>query len=236
MFAVGPTFFSARLGDHEPGDGLTLFQTTFAGASAADVSANAIGSGSGSGLTLADGSMYGTMDGTTRTKLWDSAVIGMPARSDTRTWEFFFNAEEINISPGNQIKFAQFTCSIPSIDFWLQSAAYVPNGARNIFIDMSASGNGTITVPCDVYDGTKHHIVFTNKAVSGNNDIYVDGVRVVNDLYLGAYTAANGQFQLGGASNGDTLVTYYGARARNAVMYSGASFTRLSGPEAWGPP
>ena len=82
----------------------------------------------------------------------------------------------------------------------------------------------------------QHHIVFTNKAVSGNNDIYVDGVRVVNDLYLGAYTAANGQFQLGGASNGDTLVTYYGARARNAVMYSGASFTRLSGPEAWGPP
>ena len=213
MAVIGPTFFSARLGDHEPGDGLTLFQTTFAGASAADVSANAIGSGSGSGLTLADGSMYGTMDGTTRTKLWDSAVIGMPARSDTRTWEFFFNAEEINISPGNQIKFAQFTCSIPGIDFWLQSAAYVPNGAR-----------------------TKHHIVFTNKAVSGNNDIYVDGVRVVNDLYLGAYTAANGQFQLGGASNGDTLVTYYGARARNAVMYSGASFTRLSGPEAWGPP
>ncbi len=36
--------------------------------------------------------------------------------------------------------------------------------------------------------------------------------------------------------DGDTLVTYYGARARNAVMYSGASFTRLSGPEAWGPP
>jgi len=236
MFAVGPTFFSSPVGDHPPGDGLTLFQTTFDGASAADVSANLIGSGSGSGLTLADGSMYGTMDGTPRYRLWDSTVIGMPARSSTRTWEFFFNAEEINISPGNQIKFAQFTCSIPSIDFWLQSAAYVPNGARNIFIDMSASGNGTITVPCDVYDGTKHHIVFTNKAVSGNNDIYVDGVRVVNDLHLGAYTAANGQFQLGGSSNGDTLVTYYGARARDAVMYSGASFPRPTGPEVWGPP
>lgn len=42
MFTVGPTFFSRPVGDHPEGDGLTRLQTTFAGASADDISGFAV--------------------------------------------------------------------------------------------------------------------------------------------------------------------------------------------------
>ena len=234
MFTVGPTFFSA-LGDHAPSDGLTRLQTLYAGASAADVSSFAIGAGTTSGLTTVAGSESGIMDGTLRYRLWD-ADMGLTNRSDPYTFEFFFNADIIDVSPGNAIKIAQFTLKTGGVSFYLTSNAYAPNGARNIDIDMTAHGLGDVYVPCEAYDGTKHHIVMTNKTGAGLSDIYVDGARQVSDADFGAGIGVTSQLQLGSNSNGDTRVTYYGVRVRRAVMYTGASFARLSGPEAWGPP
>mgnify|MGYP003500815524 FL=1 len=235
MFAVGPTFFSSPVGDHPAGDGLTRLQTTFAGASSADISQYLIGTGTLSNMTLSDGSLMGLFDSNVTTKSLVYTDVGISQVSDTAplTYELFWKATldtPSPQSPGDAIKFAQFTTHLNGIDFYIRG---VPNDTDILIVQ---SGFTTVTVTAGHAYGTQNHLALVNRS-TGVMDIYLNGVRVVTGRNDNTTLAGLGTMQLGGVGRGDTRVTYYGARVRRAEMYpDSATVTPPLNPAAWGPP
>jgi hypothetical protein len=229
MIITGPFFSSPPTGDHTPADGLTRLQTAFAGASSEDISAYANGPGTNDEMTINDGYATTLFDSNLNYKslLWDDADIILPLSTSPLTAEFFFMAEEVNHTPGDGIKFAQFSFNSTGFDFCIPSYAYGVNYVRIV-----QSGFSDVEHPVTMYGGM-HHIALVNR--STGTDIYVDGTRVIASRapYISGTT---GTLQLGGVGRGDTRLYYYGCRVRYAEMYSGASPGMPSGPAAWGPP
>lgn len=235
MAVIGPTFFSSPVGDHPAGDGLTRLQTVFAGASSADISQYLIGSGTNDEMTVSDGSANAVFDSNLNPKSLVYSDVGISQISDDAplTYEMFWVATldtPSPQSPGDAIKFAQFTTHLNGIDFYIRG---VPNDTDILIIQ---SGFTTVTVTAGHAYGTQNHLALVNRS-TGVMDIYLNGVRVVTGRNDNTTLAGLGTMQLGGVGRGDTRVTYYGARVRRAEMYpDSATVTPPLNPAAWGPP
>ena len=232
MPSVGPTFFSSPT---TTGDGLTRLQTLFAGASSADTSDYSIGSGTLSNMTLSDGYCEGLFDSNITAKTLVYTDVGISQVSDAAplTYEIFWKATldtPSPQSPGDVIKFAQFTTHLNGIDFCIRG---VPNDTDILIIQ---SGYVTVTVTAGHAYGTQNHLALVNRS-TGVMDIYLNGVRVVTGRDDATTLAGLGTMQLGGIGRGDTRIRYYGARVRREEVYpDDASFTPPAGPESWPAP
>lgn len=235
MAVIGPTFFSSPVGDHPAGDGLTRLQTVFAGASSADISQYLIGSGTNDEMTVSDGSANAVFDSNLNPKSLVYSDVGISQISDDAplTYEIFWVATldtPSPQSPGDAIKFAQFTTHLNGIDFYIRG---YPNDTDILIVQ---SGFTTVTVTAGHSYGTQNHLALVNRS-TGVMDIYLNGVRVVTGRNDNTTLAGLGTMQLGGIGRGDTRVRYYGARVRRAEMYSdSATVTPPLNPAAWGPP
>ncbi len=235
MFVVGPTLFSGN-GDHPAGDGLTRFQCAFAGASSADVSAYATGSGSVNGGTLGAGTYTINLDGVStlnRYILWNHASNFDLSTGGTLTAEFFVTlSQDSGVNPAAATKFAQlsFGGTNNAIDFYV-------NGLSGGFNKLSLLRNASVNVHLGSGNawGT-HHFAITFSP-DGYMRVYVDGVRTYEDLYTS--DGSDGAVQLGGVSTGFTsryIAEFTGARVRRAIMYSGTPVAVPGSAAAWGSP
>ena len=233
MAVIGPTFFAPYLGDHEPGDGLTRLQTTFASASAADVSQYAIGSGTSAFGTLYDGyNRFVATDSTSQFRYWDSTDF-IP----TTAWTseiFFKDSWTNNTASIKDIKIAQFGAGDRNFDVVIQMQAdQTTSLIYTTGTAMTYTGSPNFDVNGSSY---MHHLALVGRSDS-KFDFYIDGVRVLQDMTYSGSTFHLLQIFGRGASNSTFTATYYGVRIRRAVMYADvSSFTKPSGPEVWGPP
>lgn len=235
MFTVGPTFFSDP-GDHPPGDGLTRLQCLFAGASSADVSSYAIGSGTQNGGTLYAGyfeCLFDSVGTHERQIIWEHADLYLSSSSEPLTAEYFVTVEETVANPQSQNEIGRFKFGSAQINNAV--AGYV-GGLNNFAIadygDWSYDHG-------EVWDTLTHvAVVFRT---TGFYDVYIGGVRV---HAAQAYSGGAGQGSVGSVIVGGTgqnyvsriTCRYYGVRVRRAEMYAGASFAPPASPAAWGPP
>lgn len=237
---IGPTFFSSPSGDHPAGDGLTRLQTAFAGASSADISSYAIGSGTNTLGTVNDGYYAITLSGgLTKTLVWTDAGLAK-GQDDPYTFEVFFEADDPYWNPvalSSILSAAMFL----SAGFNLIINGYggaVP-GANELYYEDYINGTHTWAAAVDFFDSTpaRHHFAFSVSA-AGVYNVYLDGVRIVGPITGTNFVHTSGSVQLGGVNSaGDQLdLRYYGVRVRRAEMYTGASFTPPASPAAWGPP
>ena len=236
MAVIGPTFFSSPIGDHPPGDGLTRLQTTFEGASAADISSYAIGSGTNAYGTLTDGSNYWVAtDATVQSRYWLSTGLVLNNYSPL-TCEFFFIANWTNnTASAKDQKIGQMNFGDQNFDLIVQEQAdqttsrfNLSGGAMGYAGPTTFNTNGSADV---------HHVAFVARA-SGTCDFYLDGVRIVTGVTYSNAANSSGYVQLfgRGTQNQTITATYLGVRVRRAEMYTGASFTKPAGPEVWGAP
>lgn len=239
MFVVGPTFFS-NPGDHPPGDGLTRLQCLFAGASPADTSSFAIGSGVQDGGTMVSGYYDCVMDAVAtfpRTQIWTSAQLLVPALS-AMTFEAFFDLIELIPQPNSNNTILSFGggdyASTLSQNGYVASG---PSAPYSLAFDVGVTGSPSVYSGTAPAWGTNNHFAMVFRT-TGYYDVCLNGTRV----YTGSYSAPfapTGSVQLGGNSTAFAArreYKFYGARVRAAEMYFGASFTPPSGPAAWGPP
>lgn len=235
MFTIGPTFFSASGGDHPEGDGLTRFQTAFAGGSSADISSFANGSGTNTGGTVGAGQYQVTVDSGSAKGLTYGVDtdLGRPANT-AYTFECFFNTTVI--SPVDSVTGMVYV-QLMSTGGWAQLSVNGGGNTLNFEDDINGAtyytGSGSFLASTD-----DHHYAICVET-SGNYSVYVDGVRIVGPVAGGNVVHANGFVRLGGIRSGGTSqlqLTFKGVRVRRAVMYSGASFTPPLTPADWGPP
>jgi hypothetical protein len=231
MFTVGPTFFSSA-----GSDGLTRFQVAFAGASSADVSTYAIGSGTNDEFVLADGSASAVFDSDANPKslVYDNAGLKQLADDSPLTYELFFTASDPGggytfENPGHAIKFAQFTTHLNGISFYIQA---LPNDTD---VKVVQSGYSDVIVTAAIVYGVQNHLAMVNRT-TGVMDFYLNGVRIITGRDDATTLASTGTFQFGGVGRGDTKIAYAGGRVRREEVYSGASPGAPSSPAAWGTP
>lgn len=255
MFTVGPTFFSRALGDHPEGDGLTRLQTTFAGASAADISGFAVphtigGAAGSSTVVVHDGylEVYNMAVAATAGNpgcSWDDNGIARVANGAAHTVEWFMSLESYptarNGTGQTHIYLNNLTSSMQggSNPFQVRT-----NGgyANTQWGSSSANYGGS-----QLFDsftptllGLRRHFAFVWQT-DNTCSFYCNGVRVFTftdtSYLLGAPTPA---IRFGSPSVAfywtDVVVRYYGLRVRRAAMYTGASFTPPASPAVWGPP
>lgn len=238
---IGPTFFSRRLGDHLPGDGLTRFQTAFAGGSSADISAFANGSGTNDGGTVYDGYYEVVSDITTNQLVYGAdSDLGRPANT-AYTFEVFFQATRVPFMNGSAQMFSAL--------LWSNSG-----GGGNGSFNTTVNGGGVGACPfyyidaingATDYTGTgdfptppsMHHFALSTDA-AGTYNTYLDGVRIKGPRVSNNLLHSNGTIILGGFASGASVLTlrFYGVRIRRAQMYTGASFTPPANAAAWGLP
>ena len=236
MPSVGPTFFSLPVGDHPEGDGLTRFQTAFAGASSADISSFANGSGTLTNATVFDGYLQATVGGATNRSLsyGTDTDLGRPSNTDF-TMEVLFTTEEIFAADGVEAILGGTYISSGSGG---NTSLYVNGGTSYLVVDSQLNGyvidTGSVNF---ITQGGQHHYALCIDS-AGSANIYVDGVRKLGPLSVGNLAHSNGTFTLGGtgAGTGAYILRVQGVRIRRAVMYTGASFTPPATPAAWGPP
>ena len=221
-------------GDHAINDGLTRLQTLFAGASSADVSEYLIGSGTNDEATLYDGYASLLFDSNANPKSLVYSDVGLALLTDVSslTYEIFFTSSldtPSPQSPGDLIKFAQFTLHQHGLDFFIKA---IPDDDD---IRIVQTGYVDVVVTSAHTYGVQNHLALVNRS-TGVMDVYLNGVRVIEARDNGTARAGSGTLQLGGIGRGDTRIKYHGARVRRAEMYSDASFSAPAGPEAWGNP
>lgn len=239
MLVVGPAFFSSITGDHSPGDGLTRLQTVFEGSSSADISSYAIGSGGNNNGTVGDGYFEIVQDSAVFKALaYENAGLSRP-NGEPQTIEFFFEAFETTANPPSACNMMQFDAQAGSIPT-MKIKAFA-GGINNVSWVALPTDEGfaevTASPAADVF-GSTHHVAFVIDT-NGHLDIYYDGVRQLEGSLTLAGGESLGYVYLGGTGTGggqQITIRYYGVRVRRAAMYSGASFTPLTGPEAWGAP
>lgn len=239
MSQVGPTFFSSS-GDHPVGDGLTRMQTTFAGASSADVSQYSIGSGVNTLGTLHDGYYQVTLaSGATKRLVWtDSGLAKL--QNEPYTFEVFLEADDPYWDPVGVSQIMSVVMFL-SAGFGLAINGFggaVPS-ANELSYEDTINGAHTYTASVDFFASLPviHHFAFS-VASDGTYNVYLDGIRILGPITGTNFVNTSGSVQLGGVNpSGDQLdLRFYGVRVRRAEMYSGASFTPPSGPADWGPP
>lgn len=240
MPIVGPTFFSSPAGDHPAGDGLTLFQTIFAGGSTADVSSFAIGPASITGpsyITASDGNLNITQTSSNvSTAAWSNGSFNIASSASDWCLEMFIRLTPTPSHPALTQKFAQVTMGALSFD--LVMAPESPAGVNLMYA--AFAGPSYQYSPGNVTnDGLFHHIAIISRPPGPNMmDGYVDGQRIFTSRYWAA-SGPSGYIQLGATGNSGYSVSIdiAGVRVRGAQMYpSGASFTPPASPAAWGPP
>jgi hypothetical protein len=238
MPQVGPTFFSLPLGDHPEGDGLTRLQTAFAGASSADLSTYAIGSGGNNGGTLGAGYFEIVQNSATFKALaWENA--GLATLDGPHCLEFFFEAFETSANPPSTCNIEQHKITLMSIPT-MQILGHA-GGINNVGWVATPTGEGFSLISAspavDVF-GSVHHVVYQHDE-NGALSIWYDGVRQLDSYGTWDGSGVTGPYVYLGATGigGQTItIRFYGVRVRRAEMYSGASFTPPSSPAAWGPP
>lgn len=240
MAVIGPTFFSSPIGDHGPGDGLTLFQTLFAGGSTADVSSFAIGSASITGpsyITASNGNLNITQTSSNVSiASWANSSFNIASSASSWCLEMFVRLTPAPSHPALVQKFAQITMGALSFDLVMNAES--PAGVNVMYA--AFPGPSYSYSPANVTnDGLFHHVAIISRPPGPNMmDGYVDGQRIFTGKYWAASGPA-GYIQLGATGNSGYSVSIdiAGVRVRGAQMYPiGASFTPPSGPEVWGPP
>lgn len=240
MFTVGPAFYSLPRGDHPPGDGLTRLQCLFAGSSTADVSTYAIGNGGNNNGTVYDGYFEIVQDSAIfRACSWQHDSLGYRGDGVTPlTVEMFYQAFETTSNPPSTCLFSAI--NVANMSPPSTQVVGFSGGINNVNFIASPLGSGysqPLTPAADVF-GSMHHLAYTYDS-TGRLAVYHDGSRQVYPVTLWASKLAGGRVDLGatGVGGGQQITfRYYGVRVRRALMYSGASFAPLTGPEAWGPP
>jgi len=248
MFTVGPTFFSRPLGDHPEGDGLTRLQTTFAGASAADISGFAVPE-TVTGGTLGDGYYDVVIPVNTASVLgvsYSSTGIARQASGEALTVEVFLTLQTYpvlrNSSTQTHVFLSNLTVAMNGGNYPIQvqtTGGYTQTNHTQVglgYANWSASGDKTPGLLTSI-----RHIAwvwYTDNTYA----VYYNGVRQAapaadSSYLLGAPTPV---IRLGSPSAPaywtDLTMRYHGLRVRRASMYSGASFTPPTSPAAWGPP
>jgi hypothetical protein len=246
VMIVGPTFFSAPIGDHPPGDGLTLFQTTFAGGSTADVSSAAIGSAT---IVQPVAGRVEASDGNLRVKLQSADDV---SASWTNSSFLILNGVEWTM----EVLFSvigyepKFTLNRPigqqafgSVVSGTLSRTWVAEGLSGGLNLLYTLQSGDYSYGSDLLTANPsplHHLAFVKRESSGASvDIYHNGQRIGQDKsWLASGSVAT--ISLGGFGSGADRAWFFdfkGVRVRKAQMYpDAASFTPPAGPEAWGPP
>jgi hypothetical protein len=229
------------LGDHAPGDGLTRFQTAFAGGSSADISAFANGSGTiglpGGFSFVGNGYYEATISGPYDRSLKYGTNTNLGRQPNTAfTMEAFFTTEELYTTAG--------VCSILG-GTYISSAGgggntsiYCGTDTGRVTVDSQLDGGYSNTGTTDVVgDPSQHHYALCID-VAGTFNIYLNGVRKLGPLSTNNLGHTNGNFTLGGpgVGGGAYVLRVQGVRIRRAVMYSGASFTPPTSPDDWGAP
>lgn len=234
MFMCGPNFFSSAAGDHTPGDGLTRLQTLFAGASSADVSSYAIGSGTNIGGTVNNG-YYEVQPnaGGFKRLIYSNAGLGR-ADNTAHTFEFFVRITEVDVDPVGLIGLA--ACDMDN----MTGSDWSVNGGSLNPLAVSAGVWFSWADSVAAYNPSGyHHIAHVWQAnPAGDLAIYVDGVRIVNRAGGGSRVAGTPSLSLGGFGNAGSASNFKftGVRVRRAAMYSGASFAPPLSPADWGAP
>ena len=233
MFAVGPTFFS-NPGDHPAGDGLTIFQTAFAGGVSNDISVSNLGAGvelgpgiKAAGYYEADFDAVSTFN---RGIVWYADADLSLGTGNPLTCEMFFTCIELVSNPASSGKIFQLQFGTPILDVYLQpfTGSINPIGF--------AYGGTTFSSTTDAFDIVIRHLAMVYRP-SNTLDTYLDGTRL--HTLSGTAGAADGQIQMGGSNTvyaDRWRMQYRGGRVRRAEVYSGASFTPPASPAAWGPP
>jgi hypothetical protein len=234
VFTVGPTFFAAS-GDHPEGDGLTRFQTTFAGGSSADVSSFANGSGTNTGGTLTAGQYEVVVDSLSEKGLAYGVDTDLGRAINTAyTWECFFNSATISQVDTTT---AMITLRLKDSPGYIQLLVNAFSNPVYYFDELNGVFTYTGGVPF-LAISTDHHFAICVDA-AGDYNTYLDGVRIAGPRNLGNIAHINGNFLLGGSRAGGTgqlRLRFKGVRIRRAVMYTGASFTPPASVADWGPP
>jgi hypothetical protein len=236
------------VGDHPAGDGLTLFQTTFAGGSTADVSSFAIGTAT---ITQPVAGRVEATSGNLRIKyqsgdavsaLWTNASFLITSGVE-------WTLEVMFVATGYEPK---FTIARPLGQQDIGSVAsggYAPtfileglDGGTNKFYTRQAAdfvyGSDVLTTN----PSPLQHIAFVKRTGAGAGfliDVYHNGQRIALDRYWTA-SGATATIKLGGFGSGADrgwFVDYKGVRVRQAQVYADvASFTPPASPADWGAP
>jgi hypothetical protein len=232
-------------GDHPAGDGLTRLQCTFDGASSADISEYALGSGtitesSPTYVDVREGELYIRLSGAVQNQLvWSAAGLGRVPLTG-HTVEFFVRAVEIDPNPA-------FGATM-----FFDTAAWGMANSRMTFDPVSGGKNvarayatAWYTYP-DTEDlfirfAADTHVAFVTSADEfADLRVYINGQLLYTSV--GTATAVgspyNGSVTLGGIGSSVAAEDFYftGVRVRRAEMYTGSSFTPPASPDDWGPP
>jgi hypothetical protein len=238
MFIVAPPFWSGSAGDHPAGDGLTIFQTAFAGGVSDDISISALGAGVELGPgTKVDGYYTADFDadGTTlRGIIWYADTDLSLGSGAPLTCEMFFTCLELVSNCASSGKIFQLKFGNATLDVYMRPFSGGINPLLFCF------GAACITTTTDIYStGITpgfHHLAQVYRTTN-LIDVYLDGVRIIEgSSFAGDST---GQIQMGGEGVSYAnrwRMHYNGGRVRRAEMYSGASFTPPANTAAWGPP
>jgi hypothetical protein len=248
MFTVGPTFFSRPLGDHPEGDGLTRLQTTFAGASADDISGFAVPA-SVNGGTLGDGYYdvaIGVGESTTKGVTYSSTGIARQASGQALTVEVFLSLqyypEGDNGDGQTHVNLNNLTSNMTGGNYPIRIAT--KGGVGNTNYAQYGQGYANWDQTGDPAPGLLTSIRHLAWVWYSDNTyaMYYNGVRQAapaadSSYLLGAPTPF---VLLGSPSNSyywtNFVMRYYGVRVRRASMYSGATITPPASPADWGPP
>ena len=237
MFTVGPTFFSA-LGDHPPGDGLTIFQTAFAGGVSNDISVSNLGAGVelGPGIKAA-GYYEADFDAITtepRGIIWYADTDLSVGSGNPLTVEMFFTCIEVVADAASNGKIFQLQFGSQTLDVRMQPFSGGINPLSFCF------GAACYTTTTDVYStgitAGFHHLAMVYRTTN-LIDTYLDGLRIITGTSFAG--EGTGQIQMGGSNAANAnrwRMRYNGGRVRRTEVYSGASFTPPASPDAWGPP
>jgi len=242
MAVIGPTFFSSPSGggDHPPGDGLTRLQTAFAGASSADISIYAIGSGTNTGGTVHDG--YYEVDinsGSLKNLAWVNSGLAKNT-GQKYTFEIFFEVIEVT---GNRNSAVGLFDAVMFLTAGMQASMNGYGGAVPLANEFAYSdtinGGHTYVGSTDLPASSPaiHHFALS-VAADATYSVYLDSSRILGPVAGTDFAHTSGSVSIGGvsASGESTRLKVYGVRVRRDQMYTGASFVPLSGPEVWGPP
>lgn len=241
MAVIGPTFFSSPVGDHPPGDGLTLFQTTFAGGSKADVSSYAIGSGATTDpagkMVASDGNLQITQNSSDVSALvYNNASFDIqPATSWTLEVMFTVDAPLGRPAGANKIMQFGFGSYVPDVYI----AGESPAGVNQLYTFQSGPTFVYSNMDIIGHPPAIHHFALVARPPGPNwLDMYLDGVRVAQNMFQSASGSA-GNIQLGasGVSGRTYVLNFKGVRVRAEQVYpDSATITPPLNPAAWGPP
>lgn len=227
-----------RSGDHTPGDGLTIFQTSFASAVSNDVSVSNLGAGVELGAgTKVNGYYTADFDAVTTTLrgiIWYADTDLSLGAGEPLTCEVFFTCIELEPDVASSGKIFQLKFGNATLDVYMRPFSGGINPIQLCF-------SGTcVTTTTDVYStGITpgfHHLATVYRSTN-LVDAYLDGVRVIEGFSFAG--DSTGQIQMGGEGVSYAnrwRMRYNGGRVRRAAVYTGASFTPPTGPAAWGSP